>query len=177
MATRGRKAGSLYRFECVECGKVEAVSGGGSNYRCGPCRGGFMQLGPRAGMGKLYAAKQVSRAVRLKELPPASACECVDCGGRAKHYDHRDYNKPLDVEPVCHGCNLRRGPAIPIVGAISYAIENGEAPYTLRVRTAQLLTRLGVSHDVLADMPLRLSVEHWKRIVAHIATQQPAQAI
>lgn len=27
-------------------------------------------------------------------------------------YDHRDYTKPLSVEPVCRSCNKLRGPAI-----------------------------------------------------------------
>lgn len=37
--------------------------------------------------------------------------KCVDCGNPAIHYDHRDYGKPLEVEPVCGSCNLARGPA------------------------------------------------------------------
>jgi len=37
--------------------------------------------------------------------------ECVDCGAPATCYDHRDYSKPLDVEPVCWKCNAQRGPA------------------------------------------------------------------
>ena len=41
---------------------------------------------------------------------------CVDCGKRAEHYDHRDYTKPLEVEPVCRSCNKLRGPAHPYIG-------------------------------------------------------------
>lgn len=37
---------------------------------------------------------------------------CVDCGKRATCYDHRDYARPLDVDPVCDSCNCLRGPAI-----------------------------------------------------------------
>jgi len=37
---------------------------------------------------------------------------CVDCGESARHYDHRDYMRPLDVEPVCASCNIRRGSAV-----------------------------------------------------------------
>lgn len=37
---------------------------------------------------------------------------CTDCGVPASQYDHRDYSRPLDVEPVCRSCNLRRGTAI-----------------------------------------------------------------
>lgn len=41
-------------------------------------------------------------------LPPPD-CECADCGKKAECYDHRDYSKPIDVEPVCIACNKRRG--------------------------------------------------------------------
>lgn len=37
---------------------------------------------------------------------------CVDCGGIATMYDHRDYTKPLAVDPVCRTCNSKRGASI-----------------------------------------------------------------
>jgi hypothetical protein len=41
---------------------------------------------------------------------------CVDCKRkRATVYDHRDYLKPLQVDAVCHHCNVRRGPALWVV--------------------------------------------------------------
>lgn len=36
---------------------------------------------------------------------------CADCGGLALEYDHRDYGRPLDVDPVCRSCNHKRGTA------------------------------------------------------------------
>lgn len=54
----------------------------------------------------------VVRAIRRGDLKPVRECVCVDCGAPARHYDHRDYNKPAKVEPVCKSCNARRGPAI-----------------------------------------------------------------
>ncbi len=54
----------------------------------------------------------VGKAVREGLLPRARDCKCVDCANPAHHYDHRDYNKPLDVESVCSRCNQRRGPAV-----------------------------------------------------------------
>jgi hypothetical protein len=61
---------------------------------------------------------QISRnltvsAVRYGFLLPASDFYCVDCGIRAENYDHRDYNKPLDVVPVCRSCNMKRWKGIP----------------------------------------------------------------
>lgn len=38
---------------------------------------------------------------------------CTDCGGPALHYEHRNYNYPLHVVPVCKDCNRTRGKAIP----------------------------------------------------------------
>ena len=56
----------------------------------------------------------VSAAVSKGVLPSLKDREyaCTDCDGIATEYDHRDYSRPLDVEPVCGSCNKRRGTAI-----------------------------------------------------------------
>ena len=61
------------------------------------------------------AHRYVLSAVRDGYLPRPTTLTCPDCGAPAQVYDHRDYNRPLDVEPVCHACNVKRGPAIPFV--------------------------------------------------------------
>lgn len=53
----------------------------------------------------------VREEIRKGRLPRVNTLRCVDCGLPARRYDHRDYSKPLDIEPVCNGCNIRRGPA------------------------------------------------------------------
>lgn len=58
------------------------------------------------------AHKAVADARRRGELPAPSTLACADCGGAATDYDHREYAKPLQVDAVCRGCNLRRGSAI-----------------------------------------------------------------
>ena len=65
--------------------------------------------------GKNRAGLAVHKAKDRGELPHLMCGDipCVDCGAPARDYDHRDYNKPLDVEPVCRRCNILRGPAIP----------------------------------------------------------------
>lgn len=68
---------------------------------------------PRPLMIKAHGA--VSAAIAKGTLTPASQHDCVDCGVQATRYDHRDYNKPLAVEPVCHRCNCRRGPGAPYI--------------------------------------------------------------
>lgn len=58
------------------------------------------------------ASYAVAKAVKLGQLPKLDgSIACVDCGGIATDYEHRDYSKPLDVEPVCRSCNKLRGPA------------------------------------------------------------------
>lgn len=61
----------------------------------------------------------VAREIREGRLPKASQLTCVDCGQPARDYDHRDYAKPLDVQPVCRSCNRKRGPAAnhPLIAA------------------------------------------------------------
>lgn len=57
------------------------------------------------------ARGKVAYAVKTGKLQSLSKniIACVDCGSRAEHYDHRDYDKPLEVVPVCHCCNVSRG--------------------------------------------------------------------
>lgn len=130
---------------------------------------------PRDRLGKETAGYVLRVAIRRGEVLPAQGQQCSDCGKPATHYDHRDYNQPLAVEPVCHGCNLRRGPAIPIDGALEATVAAGHVPYTLRVRTAQLLSALGLSAALLDAMPKRLSIDHWREVLGHIQAQR-AQA-
>ncbi len=47
-------------------------------------------------------------AIKCGLLPEPLDCRCVDCGRQADCYDHRDYSRPLDVEPVCIACNGHR---------------------------------------------------------------------
>ena len=96
---------------CLYCGVVDVSKRRGKALFCLSCA--------RKAAGR-NGAKEAHRAVRkeitAKRLKPASELVCVDCGDQALDYDHRDYNKPLDVQPVCRRCNKLRGPAIPLLG-------------------------------------------------------------
>jgi len=52
-------------------------------------------------------------AVKKGVLPHPRTLACLDCGNPAECYDHRDYNKPLAVDPVCRRCNNFRGAGVP----------------------------------------------------------------
>lgn len=59
------------------------------------------------------AANVVRGMINRGELVSLSKVyvKCSDCPKRATVYDHRDYQKPKDVEPVCRSCNAVRGRA------------------------------------------------------------------
>lgn len=61
--------------------------------------------------GASRASSLVRKEINEGRMLKANAYRCMDCGKPAEQYDHRDYGKPLEVEPVCRSCNLRRGPA------------------------------------------------------------------
>lgn len=54
------------------------------------------------------ARRAIMKCVAERKMPPASKLKCVDCGGKAREYDHRDYSKPLAVDPVCRPCHVKR---------------------------------------------------------------------
>lgn len=64
---------------------------------------------------RMGASGQVARAISKGVLPPANTCKCADCGKPAVCYDHRDYTKPLMVDPVCKSCDGKRGPGQPYI--------------------------------------------------------------
>ena len=93
--------------DCARCGSALPLLRSHKIYFCKECK---VKAGPIKNGRDAHG--MVRAAIRFGYLRPASEYQCVDCGSAAECYDHRDYNKPLDVEPVCIGCNVRRGPAI-----------------------------------------------------------------
>ena len=58
----------------------------------------------------ILAHRYVEIAIRCGDLPRLDGLvPCADCAAPAREYDHRDYTKPLQVEPVCRRCNQKRG--------------------------------------------------------------------
>lgn len=58
------------------------------------------------------AHSMVASAKKQGLLPTLDgSIACVDCDKPAREYDHRDYSRPLDVQPVCRSCNKKRGTA------------------------------------------------------------------
>lgn len=103
--------------------------------------------------GGADATKAVIKAVESGLLPKPTSHTCADCEKPATVYDHRDYNKPLDVTPVCNSCNNIRGPAIPLHGSIKKIVGFGFVPYASMRRVAQLFASLRLDTTLLDRLP------------------------
>lgn len=96
-------------FTCTLCGRHSAGYPG--RRVCTNCH---PALAESQGKARLI----VKLAIEEGRLAPITQdTKCTDCDKPAREYDHRDYNKPLDVDPVCRGCNLKRGSGIPMSGS------------------------------------------------------------
>lgn len=72
--------------------------------RCESCREIHCILAGRC-------SSAVTTAEYNDRLQDPKTMRCIDCGNSANVYDHRDYLKPLSVDPVCNTCNIRRAGA------------------------------------------------------------------
>lgn len=91
---------------CVDCGQT--FKDAPRRPRCRECDRHYWNWREPQ---KRRAGSAITNAVAGGHIPPAKLLLCVDCGGQAAHYDHRDYGKPYEIAPVCRSCNVRRGPA------------------------------------------------------------------
>lgn len=164
-----RRPGSLVRAKCCVCGTVELATGAGNFSRCRACKdaGRYNRSHYRVNwLGHGDAQAAVQRAMREGRLPRPHTLRCADCGAPAIEYEHRDYNKPLAVEPICRSCNLLRGPAKPLAGSLHRVVAVGDVPYRLRRNAERVFVLLGADPAPLASYPARLKNEHWRQIVA-----------
>jgi len=47
----------------------------------------------------------IRRAVETNKMPRPTQLQCEYCENQAEHYHHDDYNRPLDVTPLCRLCH------------------------------------------------------------------------
>jgi len=87
---------------CKHCGYARHKFA--SRSLCNNCIAIFRKVAERA-------HHAVAIAIQAQKLLPPETLKCTDCDKPATCYDHRDYDKPLDVAPVCNRCNTKRGPA------------------------------------------------------------------
>lgn len=92
-------------YQCRRCSAEFQAFPMGRHWYCDECQSASYEARRRA-------SKWMSLAIRTGRLLPARTFRCVDCGEKwATAWEHRDYDKPLDVDPTCDSCNFRRGPA------------------------------------------------------------------
>lgn len=94
----------LFLILCASCARTE--------YRATPIAQFCHQCAEQRRREQSRAIQRVNYAIRRGFLSRPAEHACADCGAQATDYDHRDYTKPLEVEPVCSACNTRRGPAL-----------------------------------------------------------------
>jgi hypothetical protein len=159
----------IRRFKCTACGLREAAAGGGLGFMCKACKAaGKYRSSVIAGwalLGRTSAGVAVSKAVKAGILPAVRTCACTDCGRPATEYEHRDYNKPIDVVPVCKPCNAKRGPAIPLHGSIQKMVGFGFVPYANKAHVAQMFAGLGMDAGPLDHLPKRLTHAAWVELL------------
>lgn len=89
---------------CARCGEDFTKSGRPTRIAfCPPCDKDRKRE-------QFNATRIVRRNIASGKFPPVTGKKCCDCGAPAVNYDHRDYTKPLEVDPVCKACNQLRGP-------------------------------------------------------------------
>lgn len=103
--TRKRIDGQLV---CVDCHAPLKQGKRGAPMRCHHCACKRYHS-RKSAQGKCWNA--VAKAIKHGLLKRPAELKCVDCSNAAEVYDHRNYSKPLEVEPVCRACNINRGHA------------------------------------------------------------------
>ena len=94
---------------CDHC--TQKIANHNTTGRCGHHQYKWQNMQPIS--TNIACQRIVKIAVMSGILPKLDgSIDCVDCGEPATGYDHRDYMKPLDVDPVCSKCNVRRGAAL-----------------------------------------------------------------
>lgn len=103
---RAAENGDIGRRICAFCGNEISMSRKRISPYCSiECSNKVAEI--RSSVGA--AIRKAVKSGVIQKLD--GSVQCVDCGNPARHYDHRDYTKPLDVSPVCRSCNFKRGPA------------------------------------------------------------------
>lgn len=114
----------------------------------------------------------VLQAVIDGKLPHPRTLRCKDCAHWAKLYDHRDYDKPLKVEPVCWRCNKLRGPE----GPRRMPVKNPRkiAAREKPIHTSTMIDKAGGTMQALADLLgiSRQAVHRWGPLVPEMRVYQ-----
>ena len=99
---------------CSSCGKVKPLSAFPRNSGawdehgtiCSSCNGKKTNLWRKNNKKRNRVSWKMQNAIRSGRLPRANTLSCAVCGEPAEHYHHDNYDKPLDVIPLCRQCHV-----------------------------------------------------------------------
>ena len=102
-------------------------------------------------LGRNEMQPAINAAIKRGAILPAKGQVCVDCGAPATRLDHRYYLQPLNVEPVCAGCNIRRGPPIDVKAFVAKQLRTEKV---MGIHGVEMLFNYFASYEpVLMRMP------------------------
>ncbi len=94
---------------CLRCGHEWQGRTNDSPVQCPKCKSPRWNVAAKVSQNNAHAL--VRQAITQGLLPALDgSIACIDCGAPATVYEHRDYAKPLDVDPTCKRCDILRGP-------------------------------------------------------------------
>ncbi len=107
---------------------------------------------------RYHARAKWDYAKAMGLVAQADTQKCIDCGEQATEYDHRDYRRYMDVEPICGKCNAGREQAFPRLDGNEMAyvewymndnINKGKRPqFHLGERCSTALTKIATDFGV-----------------------------
>lgn len=99
---------------CYRC-KYEWISRVEDIRTCAKCRSPYWNKAKTDGEYynmQTFALRIVSISRKEGLLADPKTLKCMDCGKNAKYWEHRNYARPLLVDPICQKCNIKRGKSI-----------------------------------------------------------------
>ncbi len=102
---------NVYLTKCFRCG-YEWIPRTDVIKTCAKCRSPYWDKARNKQeyiKMRIWATGVVQNSKYRQFIGKAKDEKCVDCGKKASHWEHRNYSRPLQIEPVCESCNFKRG--------------------------------------------------------------------
>jgi hypothetical protein len=129
-------------FKCMRCNSQSTRHTQAQDV-CESCQKEHLKEGSKA-------SAILNNYIKKHAFSKATEKLCVDCGCRAHVHDHRDYTKPLEVDPVCFSCNSIRG----------MALDSKLRSFPESSKKNKVLVSVGLT----SAASIRLTIPHWAKL-------------